>query len=256
MIITMCRLSVFGNFPMLEPTSSNVITWTQALQNAGYEMLPNIIQPTDPVFLPDGPRTPPQFIQFSETTKTEARHLLRLANRRIDTECTMIQSEPWQEALKKNLDGLLKLLHVSDEFIQDTKSARIAYYSDAMLEEPTTRAFHDFYRGNNFGLSFDDSGMTDCKEWMHRFNQTGTLGLPSGEETCNFILTMENSLFRTISPERHETKEYQGLRVSADINTLGENDTPRFSINDMDKFGPAAMEAHIGVLQSITEILK
>lgn len=256
MIIPICRLSIFGDFRMLEPTSSNVVTWTQALQGAGYEMLPNVIQPTEPVLLPTGPQIPPQFIQFSESNKRETKQLLRLTNQRIDAECEIIDSESWQEVLKGIFDCLLKLIRVGSGFAQDTKGTRLAYYVDLMIKEPTPRAFQEFYCNNNFGLSFGDSGMTDCGEWTHRFNQNRPLMTALGEELCNLILLMESNVFRKVSPDTLKTEEYQGLRVSADLNTLGENNTPRFSINDMDVFCHAAMESHISILQSIVEMLK
>lgn len=256
MIIPICRLSIFGDFRILEPTSSNVVAWTQTLQGAGYEMLPNVIQPTEPVLLPNGPHIPPQFIQFSESNKKETKQILRLTNQRIDAECAIIDAEPWQELLKGTFDSLLKLLCVGSGFAQDTKGTRLAYYVDAMIREPTPNAFQNFYCNNNFGLSFGDSGITNCGEWTHRFNQNMSLMTASGEELCNLILLMESNIFRKVSSDTLKVEEYQGLRVSADLNTLGENDTPRFTDNDMDIFCHAAMESHISVLQSILEMLK
>ncbi len=256
MIIPICRLSIFGDFCMLEPTSSNIVTWTQALQGAGYEMLPNVIQPTEPVFLPTGLHIPPQFIQFSESNKRETKHLLRLTNQRIDAECAIIDSESWQEELKGVFDSLLKLFRVGSGFAQDTKGTRLAYYVDLIVKELTPRAFQDFYCNNNFGLFFGDSGMTDCVEWTHRFNQNRSLMTASGEETCNLILLMEKSNISKVSPDTLKSEKYEGLRVSADLNTLRENNTPRFSVNDMDVFCHAAMESHINILQSVVEMLK
>lgn len=78
----------------------------------------------------------------------------------------------------------------------------------------------------------------------------------SGEETCNLILLMEKSNISKVSPDTLKSEKYEGLRVSADLNTLRENNTPRFSVDDMDVFCHAAMESHINILQSVVEMLK
>ena len=256
MIIPLCRLSIFGDFRMLEPTSSNVVSWSQTLQNEGYEMLPNVMQPIKPVFLPPGVSVPPQFIQFAESNKIETRKLLRLTNQRIDAECLIIESETWQETLKSVLPSLLKLLHTSIGFTENTLGTRLAYYADVLIKEPDAHGFQDFYRNSNFGISFGNAGMTECSEWTHRFNQNMPLPTATGEERCNLILLMESSIFQTVSSDTLNAVEYQGLHVSTDLNTLSENDVPRFSINDMDMFCSATLETHIDILQRIMELLK
>lgn len=256
MIIPMCRLSIFGDFHMLEPTSANVVTWTQALQEDGYEMLPSVIQPTAPVPLPVALSSPPQFIQFSESNRKGTGQFLRLTNQRIDAEFTMLDSESWLESLKSVFSSLSKLLHTGIKFVEGTKGTRLAYYVDALIKEPSSHAFKAFYCENNFGLHFGDSGMANCTEWAHRFNQKMSLPTVSGEEPCNLILLMESSVFQKISPDMPKAESYPGLHVAADLNTLGENDTPRFSIDDIEAFYPEAMNSHINVLQNIMEMLE
>ena len=49
MYILTFRLSIFGDYKQYAPTSANSIAWTQALQTAGYDFLPNIIQTTQQI---------------------------------------------------------------------------------------------------------------------------------------------------------------------------------------------------------------
>ena len=44
MHIFIFRLSIFGDFKQFVPTTTNVIAWTQALQQTGFNLLPSIMQ--------------------------------------------------------------------------------------------------------------------------------------------------------------------------------------------------------------------
>lgn len=249
MIIPVCRLSIFGDFRMFKPTSSNIVSWMQALQKEGYEMLPNIIQLTGPV-------VPSQFIEFSEPNKREARQLLRLTNQHIDVECSMIDSASWQETLQNVFSDLLKLLQTGLELDKETKGTRLGYSADVLIQEPDSHSFQPFYCNNNFGLVFGGGEMTVCDDWQHCFNQRMALETDSNKEMCNLILFMEKSSFPMISDDTQKIKKRQGLRISVDLNTKKENDMPRFLFDDMKVFCQSAMKEHLAVLKNIIKLVK
>lgn len=62
LIIAMSRLSFFGSFEGLKPTTESAIGWMQKLQRQGYHMLPNVVTPFEVVPSDDSH----EFSRFSE----------------------------------------------------------------------------------------------------------------------------------------------------------------------------------------------
>ena len=166
------RLSIFGDFSQFTPTTANTIAWTQALQKAGYNYLPSIFQVPQQVvnmpFLSVQLGASDNRMQFVSPTGDT---VIRILSERLDVELTQGVSDKPDAYLKDKLDLASKIMRLMLSTLgSELKGNRLAYYVDALIPEPTEKAFNSFYQKYNLGISMN--GQEDeCTEWNHRFNR-------------------------------------------------------------------------------------
>lgn len=240
------RLSIFGDYRQFAPTSENTVALTQSLQNAGYALLPNIIQ------------LPPQQGQAGEKRMqfVSDDNVIRavILPERIDVEFTRGASDRIDRLFADTPAMVSDILQVVLSALGDPAGRRLAYYADALIPEPDDGPFEPFYQANNLGISLHNSPDV-CTEWNHRFNRRVFLPVSGNPELSNAIFSFESGTLQAVNAATGQRRTSRGLRILTDINTLHENADPRFDRTDIDSFFVAAHAMHLDVLQQLREKL-
>lgn len=254
MHIFVFRLSMFGNFKQFVPTTSNVIAWTQSLQQAGFSLLPSIIQ------------QPPQFVNIPfvavptgainsndkriQFLSPDGDYAIRILAERVDVELTQGVTDTveqyFAEKLKLASDLMIAIIHT----LGDVRGCRLAYYVDVLLPEPSGKSFEGFYNQNNLNISINGSS-ENCVEWSHRFNKRFTTTIGEKNELSNAILLIESGILQTVNASTGEQQSVKGLHILSDINTLAENGEERFAVADLADFSINAQSVFLKFLEQI-----
>lgn len=244
------RLSVFGDFKRFVPTSENTIIWTQGFKNAGYELIPSIIQNTQAVMsipffnIPQGAID--KRMQFSSL---DGNIIVRFLAERVDVEFTMGNSNKYSQYFVENIQKACNLLSVALNILGNIKGTRVAYFTDILIEENQNNCFESFY-SNNADI-FINNYDGEYIEWQHRFNKRIFLDIAHTQERVNTILQMESGELQTIVQSTGVQQIIKGLHVMADINTIAENTTERFDIDSSLEFCNKAQELYLDLLNQI-----
>lgn len=250
------RLSIFGNYQEFTPTTANTILWTQALQKAGHELLPSIIeQPAQQVM--SIPFVPVQIGKNEKRMQFVSQAgdcIIRILSDRVDVELTQGLSEDINQYFVEKLDVIAGMMDVILNALGKVRGNRLAYYIDALIPEVNSMTFNQFYQKNNLGISV--SNLPDeCVEWNHRFNRRVSVEINGNSELCNIILGMETGLLQTVNTVTGEAQTLKGLHILSDINTLAENTKERFQPNDCSRFAVQAQNIFLDLLRQIRERL-
>lgn len=247
------RLSIFGDYKQYAPTSANTIAWTQALQTAGYDFLPNIIQTAQQIinvpFIsakigPDEKRM--QFISQNGDVN------IRILAERVDVEFTLGASDTTEQYFTDKLPVASSIMDTILSALGDVQGNRLAYYVDVIIPEKEDFSFADFYRENNLGISVNNVSES-CVEWNHRFNSRVPIKVDNNSELSNSILVLESGLLQTVNALTGEQQEIKGLHIVADINTVPENTTIRFNVNSVSCFANHAQALFLDLLRQVKE---
>lgn len=254
MHIFVFRLSLFGDFKQFVPTTANVITWTQDLQQAGFNLLPSIIQ------------QPPQFanvpfvaIQTGAINSNDKRiqflspdgdYAIRILAERVDVELTQGVADTIEQYFTDKLELLSNLMKAMIHALGNTQGCRLAYYVDVLLPEPSGQSFDRFYNQNNLNISIDGSS-ENCVEWSHKFNKRFTATVGEKSELSNAILFIESGMLQTINASTGEQQSVKGLHILSDINTLAENREERFTVTNLVDFSNNAQSVFLKFLEQI-----
>ena len=247
------RLSIFGDYKQYAPTSANTIAWTQALQTAGYDFLPNIIQTAQQIinvpFIsakigPDEKRM--QFISQNGDVN------IRILAERVDVEFTLGASDTTEQYFTDKLPVASSIMDTILSALGDVQGNRLAYYVDVIIPEKEDFSFADFYRENNLGISVNNVSES-CVEWNHRFNSRVPIKVDNNSELSNSILVLESGLLQTVNALTGEQQEIKGLHIVADINTVPENTTIRFNVNNVSCFANHAQALFLDLLRQVKE---
>lgn len=247
------RLSIFGDFSRFTPTTANTIAWTQALQKAGYNYLPSIFQTPQQVvnmpFLSVQLGASDNRMQFVSPTGDT---IIRILSERLDVELTQGVSDKPDAYLKEKLDFASKIIRLMLSALgTELRGTRLAYYVDALIPEPTDKAFNSFYQKFNLGISMNNKE-DECSEWNHRFNRRIFIDVGTDhEEKCNAIFSLESGLLQTGNLITKEQQTIKGLHLAADINTLAENSVERFTIDNLDAFVTNAQDVYLNILKQL-----
>lgn len=233
MYILTYRFSLLGDFNRFTPTTSNIITWSQALQDKGYEFLPNIISSQPPVipFFPAQPIPQDKRVQF---TSPQGDSIVRVLANRVDVESSLIEADNPNSILAEKIIIVGNLMRTMLSALGEAKGARVAYYVDAFLPESSLGSIDEKCAEYNLELSIQN--FVNCSEWSHRFNSRVKLNIGSSEEICNAIFTLESGVLNLQNNATGEQSESKGLHISADINTLAEVIEERFDADSLLQF--------------------
>lgn len=233
MYILTYRFSLLGDFNRFTPTTSNIISWSQALQEKGYEFLPNIISSQPPMlpFLPMQPIPQDKRVQF---TSPQGDMTIRILANRVDIECSLMESDDPDRLLAEKYSTVENITKTVLSALGNAKGTRIAYYIDAFLPENGSVSIGEKCADYNLGLSIQN--YINCAEWMHRFNSRVKLNVGQAEEVCNAIFALESSVLNTQNNATGKQAELKGLHISADINTLAELIDERFDADCLLQF--------------------
>ena len=170
MYILTFRLSIFGDYKQYAPTSANSIAWTQALQTAGYDFLPNIIQTTQQIinvpFVSAKIGSNDKRMQFVSPSGDVN---IRILAERVDVEFTLGTSDTTEEYFTEKLPVASSIMDTILTTLGNVQGNRLAYYADIIIPEVEGSSFANFYQTNNLGISVNDAS-EKCVEWNHRFN--------------------------------------------------------------------------------------
>lgn len=245
MHILTLRLSLFGDYKRYTPTTENSIQWTQALQKAGYEFLPNIIQVQQPT--PQGAAE--KRMQFVAPTGDIC---VRILAERIDVEFARGVSDQMDRCFADRLAMGVKIMSVMQAALGGVKGQRLAYYVDAFIPEQEKPMLQRFYQDNNLGITLHGAH-DECIEWNHRFNRRTPIDISGTSEECNVIFALESGVMQAIHTAAREHLTYRGVRVTADINTLAENGEKRFGAAQAESFFASADALYHDAMQQLEE---
>lgn len=250
MYILTYRFSLLGDFNRFTPTTSNIIAWSQALQNKGYEFLPNIIS-SQPPMLPIFPMQPIPQDKRVQFTSPQGDIIVRILANRVDVECSLIETDRPDDVLGEKFSTVENIMRTVMSALGNAKGARVAYYIDAFLPEKSSDPIGEKCADYNLGLSIQN--YVNCAEWSHRFNSRVKLKAGQVEETCNAIFTLESSVLNTQNNTTGEQAEIKGLHISADINTLAEVIEERFDAESLLHFCRNAQVFYLDMYNQIKD---
>ena len=247
------RISLFGDFNRFAPTTTNIIKWSQAFQNRGYDFLPNIIDTQMPLnlFIPIQPNAQDKRIQFASQ---QSDLFVRILANRIDAEYISFESDDPKRELTKKTEELNVLMEILLNELDNPKGIRLAFYVESMLPEKKENGFKDVYTSQNLGITVPKA--KDYVEWMHRFNAHTVLKTGLSEEVCNSIISFESAVLNTQDISNGKPLEMKGLHISADINTLAERIEERFDISNLKEFCLNSQTLYLNVCEQICELFK
>ena len=246
MQILTLRLSVFGDYKRYIPTAQNSIQWTQALQKAGYDFLPNMIQVQQPASQ-GTPATTEKRMQFVSPSGDIC---IRILAERVDVEFARGSSDHLDRYFADKFAMGTQIMSTMLSALGDTKGRRLAYYVDAFIPEQEGKSLQTFYQDNNLGISLRNS-CDECVEWNHRFNRRACFDVNGEGEVSNIIFTSESGVMQALHVATHERLAYRGMRITADINTLAENEDERFGAAHAEGFYSQAHTLYLGVMQQL-----
>ena len=199
MYILTFRLSIFGDYKQYAPTSANSIAWTQALQTAGYDFLPNIIQTTQQIinvpFVSAKIGSNDKRMQFVSPSGDVN---IRILAERVDVEFTLGTSDTTEEYFTEKLPVASSIMDTILTTLGNVQGNRLAYYADIIIPEVEGSSFANFYQTNNLGISVNDAS-EKCVEWNHRFNSRVSIEVDSDIELSNAILVLESGILQTVN---------------------------------------------------------
>ena len=248
MYILTYRFSLLGDFFRFTPTTSNIIAWSQAFQEKGYEFLPNIVSPELPVLqlLPVQPLSQDKRVQF---ITPNGDMIVRIFANRVDAECTLIETDTPDSVLAEKFSTIEDVIRTVLSALGNAKGTRVAYYIDAFLPESSPDSFDEKCAKYNLGLTIPN--FVNCSEWTHRFNSRTKLTIGSKEEVCNAIFSLESSILNTQNNTTGEQTEINGIHITADINTLAEESEERFDVDWLIKFCKSAQVFYLDMYNQI-----
>lgn len=255
MYILTFRLSMFGDFKRFTPTATNIISWTQALQDEGYEFLPTIIQPPQQsINIPFGTvqiGSDEKRLQFNSP---EGNVFIRILAERVDIEFALGEADKPQQYFNEKIGTASVLAKLMLEKIGAGLGNRLAYYVDMVVPEPNNVNFDNFYKKYNLGISIN-AQTEKCVEWSHRFNQRIFIDFGNQSELSNAIFAFDSGTLQTSNARTHENRTIFGLHYSADINTLAENSMERFTADQLQSYAQKAQVICLNVLEKIIDEL-
>ena len=247
------RISIFGDYNHYAPTSANSIAWMQALQNAGYDFLPNIIPIVQPAinmpFISAKIGSNDNRMQFVSPGGDVN---IRILSERIDVEFTLGMSDTTEQYFADKLPLASSIMNTMLAALGDIQGNRLAYYVDVIIPETEDLSSADFYRTNNLDISVNNASET-CVEWSHRFNSRVPIEVDNGNELSNAILVLESGALQTVNALTGEQQEIKGLHIAADINTLAENRDIRFNSDSVSCFAAHAQTLFLDLLRQVKE---
>lgn len=247
------RLSIFGDYKQYTPTSANSVAWTQALQIAGYDFLPNIIQTAQQIinvpFVSAKIGSNDKRMQFVSPNGDVN---VRILAERVDVEFTMGASDTTEQYFTDKLPVASSIMNTMLATLGNVQGNRLAYYVDVIIPEAEDSSFADFYQVNNLGISVNNASET-CVEWNHRFNSRVPIEVDGNDELSNAILVLESGILQTVNAATGEQQEIKGLHIAADINTVAENKAIRFNSDSVSSFATHAQTLFLDLLRQIKE---
>lgn len=248
MYVMTFRFSLFGEFNRFTPTTNNIIKWSQAFQEKGYDFLPSVINTSIPVFplIPAESNAVDNRLQF---TSSKGDYIVRILANRIDVESTLLETDEVENKLTEISDVLNSLITIISDALGNPRGTRLAFFVDALSPEHEDYNYNKIYSGLNMGLSVNNSD--NCIEWHHRFNERVELSVGSENESCNSIITIESAILNTQDKTSGQVSEIKGVHISADINTLPENRNERFDASNLIRFCSSAKDTFCDVLKQI-----
>lgn len=247
------RLSIFGDYKQYTPTSANSVAWTQALQTAGYDFLPNIIQTAQQIinvpFVSAKIGSNDKRMQFVSPNGDVN---IRILAERVDVEFTMGASDTTEQYFTDKLPIASSMMNTMLATLGNVQGNRLAYYVDVIIPEAEDLSFADFYQANNLGISVNNASET-CVEWNHRFNSRVPIKVDGNDELSNAILVLESGILQTVNAATGEQQEIKGLHIAADINTVAENKLTRFNSDSVSCFATHAQTLFLDLLRQIKE---
>lgn len=247
------RLSIFGDYKQYAPTSTNSIAWTQALQTAGYNFLPNIIQTTQQIinvpFVTARIGSNDKRMQF---VSPDGDIKIRILAERVDVEFTQGASDTTEQYFTDKLPEARSIINTMLATLGNVHGNRLAYYVDVIIPEAEDSSFADFYQANNLGISVNNAS-EKCIEWSHRFNSRVPIEVGGNDELSNAILVLESGILQTENVATGEQQEIKGLRIVADINTVVENKVTRFNSDSVSCFASNAQKLFLDLLRQVKE---
>lgn len=254
MYIFVFRLSMFGDFKQFVPTTANAIAWTQALQQAGFNLLPSIIQQPPQLVNVPFVAIPPGTINSDDKRiqflSQDGDYAIRILAERVDVEHTQGVADTFEQYFADKLKLSSNLMKAIIHALGNVQGCRLAYYVDVLLPEPNGQSFERFYNQNNFNISIDGSS-ENCIEWSHRFNKRFTATIGEKSELSNAILFIESGMLQTVNASTGEQQSVKGLHILSDINTLAENREERFVVTDLVDFSINAQSVFLKFIEQI-----
>lgn len=254
MHIFIFRLSIFGDFKQFVPTTTNVIAWTQALQQTGFNLLPSIMQqPPQLGNIPfaavpmGGVNSGDKRLQF---LSPDGEYAIRILAERVDVEFTQGVADEFEQYFVDKLKLATDLMKAMIQALGEVQGRRLAYYVDTLLPEQSGRSFEKFYNQNNLNILIDGSS-ENCIEWSHRFNKRFEATVGEKTELSNAILLMESGALQTVNASTGEQQVIKGLHILSDINTLAENGNERFTVDDLISFSNSAQSVFLKFFEQI-----
>lgn len=248
MYIMTYRFSLFGDFNRFTPTTNNIIKWSQAFQEKGYDFLPSVINSSIPVF-PLTPAQPNDVDNRLQFTSSKGDYIVRILSKRIDVESTLLETEEVGNKLTEISGVLNTLITIISDALDNPRGTRLAFFVDALSPERENCDYNKIYAKLNMGLSVNNSD--NCIEWHHRFNERVELSVGSENESCNSIITLESAILNTQDKTSGQISEIKGVHISADINTLPENRNERFDASNLIQFCSNAKDTFCDVMKQI-----
>lgn len=249
------RLSIFGDYTQYTPTSANTIAWTQALQTAGYDFLPNIIQTTQQIinvpFISAKIGANDKRMQFVSPNGDVN---IRILAERVDVEFTMGAADTTEQFFSDKLPVAGTIMNTMLSALGDVQGNRLAYYVDVIIPEKENGYFSDFYQKHNLNIAVNNV-FESCVEWNHRFNSRVPLKVDGNDELSNSILVLESGVLQTVNASTGEQQEIKGLHIAADINTVAENKMLRFNADSVTSFATHAQMLFLDLLRQVKEKL-
>ena len=251
MYIMTYRFSLFGDFNRFTPTTNNIIKWSQAFQEKGYDFLPSVINTSIPVFpsLQAQPNVVDNRLQF---TSSRGDFIVRILANRIDVERTLLETDEVGNKLTEISNDLNSLITIISDALGNPSGTRLAFFVDALSPEHEEYDYNKIYARHNMGLSVNHSD--NCIEWHHRFNERVELSVGSQSELCNSIITLESAILNTQEKTSGQISEIKGVHISADINTLPENRNERFNASNLIQFCSNAKDTFCDVMKQIESL--
>lgn len=247
------RLSIFGDYKQYTPTSANSIAWTQALQTAGYDFLPNIIQAAQQIinipFVPAKIGSNDKRMQF---VSLDGDVNIRILAERVDVEFTLGVSDTTEQYFTDKLPVASSIMSTMLTALGNVQGNRLAYYVDVIIPETENLSFADFYQANNLGISVNNAS-EKCVEWNHRFNSRVPIEVDQNNELCNAIFVLESGVLQAVNAATGEQQEIKGLHITADINTVAENKIIRFNSDSVSCFAARAQILFLDLLRQAKE---